>query len=464
MPKDQSTAAKTARQAARDGAKYTEQLRKQEALKQLREQVAARLAREAAEEKAQEEAWQRRAGMTYEQRYIDDCRSDYGARSAARRLVGRTWQQGGGTFWHERAVQVIAPLLRAAGLDGRPLETVAAWVENPEDDEPERILAAIDERAAEDLRRVRAQLAADHVNTANAVRAVVLRVLSRGIPSPSEGVTVWDPAAFPDLSGYDWSDPDAYEWLLSDHPWAISERQRQEHDGGPAVGDVRMLRTELMIRRMETDPDYDYPESHRGSNYPPMPKLRTKAEAALAQLLEPEPDKENAEPAPTAAEFADEVIVHGYPVNTPGGDCAVKLETPDGQEIGELSRYGGYAWGYGGIGPHALARDILATALGERAHCAECEGVGWLAFLPGQGEIKTEPHDPARHEHGWEIIRCTVEDCDGGAILPWGVTYQAFTDEYVACWPQDQEFTVTIGAVRTWITRAVADEAADPGC
>ena len=31
----------------------------------------------------------------------------------------------------------------------------------------------------------------------------------------------------PDLRGYPTTDDDAYEWLLSDHPWAAAERRRR---------------------------------------------------------------------------------------------------------------------------------------------------------------------------------------------------------------------------------------------
>ena len=34
--------------------------------------------------------------------------------------------------------------------------------------------------------------------------------------------------AVPDLRGYPTTDDDAYEWLLSDHPWAVAERRRAE--------------------------------------------------------------------------------------------------------------------------------------------------------------------------------------------------------------------------------------------
>ena len=34
----------------------------------------------------------------------------------------------------------------------------------------------------------------------------------------------------PDLSGYPTTDDDAYEWLLSDHPWAAAERRRRAAD------------------------------------------------------------------------------------------------------------------------------------------------------------------------------------------------------------------------------------------
>ena len=34
----------------------------------------------------------------------------------------------------------------------------------------------------------------------------------------------------PDLSGYPATDDDVYEWLLSDHPWARTERQRRAQD------------------------------------------------------------------------------------------------------------------------------------------------------------------------------------------------------------------------------------------
>lgn len=38
-------------------------------------------------------------------------------------------------------------------------------------------------------------------------------------------MTTADPG--PDLTGYDTVPPDAYEWFLSDHPWAAAERRRR---------------------------------------------------------------------------------------------------------------------------------------------------------------------------------------------------------------------------------------------
>lgn len=40
-------------------------------------------------------------------------------------------------------------------------------------------------------------------------------------------MTNTDPGPAPDLSHYDVADDDAYEWLLSDHPWAAAERRRR---------------------------------------------------------------------------------------------------------------------------------------------------------------------------------------------------------------------------------------------
>ena len=34
----------------------------------------------------------------------------------------------------------------------------------------------------------------------------------------------------PDFSGYPAADDDVYEWLLSDHPWALAERRRRARD------------------------------------------------------------------------------------------------------------------------------------------------------------------------------------------------------------------------------------------
>lgn len=161
-------------------------------------------------------------------------------------------------------------------------------------------------------------------------------------------------------------------------------------------------------------------------------------------------------PAPAAPELADEVIMHGYPITDDGGDCTVKLEHPDGREISELTRPGGYAWGYGGIGPHALARDILVTALGASARCPECRGAGRMAIVPGQ--LKTEPFDPARHTEE-QTAWCYADDCDGGTVFPLGVTNNAFTDEYVIGWPQDEEFRITLGEVRVWAKGAAAEYA-----
>jgi len=39
-----------------------------------------------------------------------------------------------------------------------------------------------------------------------------------------------DPGPSPDLSRYDSVPDDAYEWFLSDHPWAVAERHRRRAD------------------------------------------------------------------------------------------------------------------------------------------------------------------------------------------------------------------------------------------
>ena len=158
-----------------------------------------------------------------------------------------------------------------------------------------------------------------------------------------------------------------------------------------------------------------------------------------------------AQPAPAGPGIEGEVIVHGYP---PEG--LVKLESPVGRELGPLPHHfkhshTGFSWGYGGSGPADLARSVLIAVLGERARCAECDGTGRVVGHVEGREWRTVPFDPAQHRPDDAEV-CL--GCDKGISFPPGVRYQDFKAEYVALWPQEEEFEISAADVRAWIESA----------
>jgi hypothetical protein len=79
----------------------------------------------------------------------------------------------------------------------------------------------------------------------------------------------------PDLSAYDTSAPAAYEWLLSDHPWAVTERARQH--AAAAGHDFALMER---IRQFTEHVDRTYPGE-------PDEATQIRIQATLAELTLP---------------------------------------------------------------------------------------------------------------------------------------------------------------------------------
>jgi hypothetical protein len=61
------------------------------------------------------------------------------------------------------------------------------------------------------------------------------------------------------------------------------------------------------------------------------------------------------------------------------------------------------------------------------------------------------PSDPTRHDTT-ETSICLR--CDDGLHIP---AYQQFKDEHVATWPQNSEWRITAGEIRTWLSVHLRD-------
>ena len=106
--------------------------------------------------------------------------------------------------------------------------------------------------------------------------------------------------AMPDLRGYPTTDDDAYEWLLSDHPWAATERRRRA-----AVRHVEETAWAARVRQWIEDVD------QRGSG----------AGSALADLLRPSADLAGLRAEVRSAE-PDDLAVHRDRAAFVGDRCA----------------------------------------------------------------------------------------------------------------------------------------------
>jgi hypothetical protein len=152
----------------------------------------------------------------------------------------------------------------------------------------------------------------------------------------------------------------------------------------------------------------------------------------------------------------DDVVFHGHAGAfhaPPGaGGRLVTIETPAGQPTGvlhHLVRHSptGFSWGYRGSVPADLARCLLAAVLGHAAVCPSCAGTTVVIYDFERDAV--EPYDPGRHAADL-AERCSA--CGDGLVIPTAL-YQQFKDDVVARWPQDDDWRITAGDIRSWLAR-----------
>lgn len=174
-----------------------------------------------------------------------------------------------------------------------------------------------------------------------------------------------------------------------------------------------------------------------------MPNLPPDPDVGEYQLQR---DLESRQHVYTGPELTDKAFFLGRSATE-----TVTMHSPDGDEIGVVEHYikhspAGFSWGYGGSGPAELARCILIIVLGETARCLDCAGTTEIV-VNAEGSVK-----PFRqgldNQDGWS--RCFSCDCGNSKV---GDLYQSFKNEYVATWPQDKDWKITVGKVRKWIAQ-----------
>lgn len=126
---------------------------------------------------------------------LGGCRDVTGARRIADALVraapGRSGGLGDGDFWFQSAAKLLAPLLLAAGLSGRGMDVLGAWLDADDQDEPGSILEAAGEAAA--LRALGAFVAKDdrYRSSVLATAEVVVDAFAEpGVLSGSGGASI----------------------------------------------------------------------------------------------------------------------------------------------------------------------------------------------------------------------------------------------------------------------------------
>lgn len=152
------------------------------------------------------------------------------------------------------------------------------------------------------------------------------------------------------------------------------------------------------------------------------------------------------------------ITYHGYPANDYRGHRIVVIEAPAGTPVTllqEVSRHSptGFAWGYGGSGPAALARSLLVSVLGPAAACPSCRGHRKVAWDPA-----AEALVPC-----WDLADSVADlgaelDCaacdDGFRDLP----YQGFKSAAITPLPDGGEWALSRADILRWL--AAADPAA----
>jgi len=149
------------------------------------------------------------------------------------------------------------------------------------------------------------------------------------------------------------------------------------------------------------------------------------------------------------------VTYHGYPADDARGHRIVVIEAPAGTPVTllpEISQHSptGFAWGYGGRGPAALARSLLVSVLGPAAICPACQGHRKVAWDPA-----TRGHVPywelAEADAGLGDVR-ECEDCDDGyrEDLP----YQDFKEAVITLLPAGAEWVLGRAEILRWLAAA----------
>lgn len=145
------------------------------------------------------------------------------------------------------------------------------------------------------------------------------------------------------------------------------------------------------------------------------------------------------------------IAYHGYPSGDYRGHRLVVVEAPAGTPVTllpEISRHSpaGFAWGYGGSGPAALARSLLVSVLGPAAACPSCRGHRKIAWDPAAGTMV--PAWDLSDGLGTEV---DCPDCDDGfRDLP----YQDFKFAVIAALPGGGEWVLSRADILRWLAAA----------
>jgi hypothetical protein len=186
------------------------------------------------------------------------------------------------------------------------------------------------------------------------------------------------------------------------------------------------------------------------------------------------------------------LVFHGTPGQHPGtGDVAI--ETRAGGFLARLANAGyarspaGFGWGHpGSISSWALARSVLAAALGRHAGCATCGGTGRVGAVGyGAGPCTDQdctgqacPEHPRHqgHEHTYEQhhgaedhvgpgpCRCPgygdggpCPDCDGDGIAVPPAVAQAYAEQVISVLPAG-EWRLRRAVALAWLETQLVDE------
>lgn len=152
------------------------------------------------------------------------------------------------------------------------------------------------------------------------------------------------------------------------------------------------------------------------------------------------------------------LVFHGTPGQHPGtGDVAI--ETGDGGFLARLANAGyarspaGFGWGrgYPSTSSWALARSVLAAALGLRVRCDTCGGSARTVMTDGGAGLR-----PARPGDDLEETGL-CPDCDGDGIAVPPAVAQAYAEQVIGNIPAG-EWRLERAAVLFWLETQLVDE------